>query len=599
MKLFSFLNKKKDDSTTFENPNDENASFVSDDTKVIDGAIPEEIQHSDAPEKVAVKKNTHKGISLDGLKLSALIRLLLALAVMILAEAGSFDKLIYVLLMAATALIAGYDVIIAAVDAIAKKNYFAYELLVLVAAVAVFATGSIREAVLMLMIYQLCVTLIDFLVFQTRSITKEYISADRCAEKTLLESILGEGSAEYCSAGVTLVPYLELFTKAAVFAGVLYAIFIPLVSDITYTDSIRRCMMIIVLASPLSVLVSLPLCMITGISHAASCGVFVRDGKTLEAAAKVNSLVIDKADVLTVSAPRLVSYTSPIFDNDTFLRLAAHVACFSTQRAAIPIRNAYKGEYIDRIISDFNEQPGNYMMIIADNNEIALSTREVLNARRVEIPDMDESAGTMYYMTVAGKYAGAILLREEYGYGANYALDELCDITKSKVLLLTEDSITKAKEVAEMFNVPDYICECDIAKKYDSVNHVAAKQKDSDVLMFVTGEEMDMHTSAELYAKVGMDSEIADILIPGYDKNALPFNGLPYAISTAKRTKTIIGENIAASIAVKLILIILAFAGVAKIWFVVLADLVVGMLTIINTTRISDESVISKLKKSF
>ena len=48
---------------------------------------------------------------------------------------------------------------------------------------------------------------------------------------------------------------------------------------------------------------------------------------------------------------------------------------------------------------------------------------------------------------------------------------------------------------------------------------------------------------------------------------------------------------------IKLVLIILAFAGIATLWFVVLADMVAAMLTIINTSRISDVSIITKLFK--
>ena len=525
------------------------------------------------------------------------IRIAAAVALLIFANVLTLDNLIYKLILLAAILVAGFDIVLSSVNLIVEKKYFEYDIFILVATVAAFSAGCPEEAALLVIIYKLCKFLLDYLVGHVKATATDYIDDNKQREIEFLKDIICRPEAGKTSIEDKLAPIMDLFSKAAAAVGILYAIAMPLITNITYVASIRRGMMLIIVSAPLSVLASLPISSIIGICHSAACGVFMRDGETFELAAYLNTVIIDKAGVVTSGSPDLISFTSPVFNNDTFLNIAAHIAYNSSQRIAAPILRAFNGELHPEIIDTFKELPGNGMEISVKGVPLALSTKEMLDTRKIAIPAGSEMDGTVLYMTVAGKYAGGMQFNEKISPYAEAAISDLETVSGARIALLTDDNNAKSLNLAEKLSIKDYICECDTYKKYDAVKHTASKMRNSDVLMFVTSEELEYHTDADIDAKVGNSTEGTDMLIAGCGKGSLPLSSLPYACSAAKRTHSIQLENVIFAMLIKLVLIILAFAGIATLWFVVLADMVAAMLTIINTSRISDVSIITKLFK--
>ncbi len=530
--------------------------------------------------------------SLKGLNYRALARAGIAILLLIIANSLNLDKLIYSIILLAAILVAGFEIIFAAVSAIQNKDYFSYNIIILFSAIVAFIAGCKKEAVLLVVFYQIFKTLLDFLSRRVKATATDYISEEKPEDLVILRAILSQNEASETSAEEKLQPFLDSFAKAAVLVGIIYAAFMPLITDLTYVMAIRRGLMLILLSSPVSLLASLPISSIIGISHSASCGVFFRDAETLEKTAKLNTIVIDKADVITDGAPALVSFTSPVFDNDTFIKLAAYVAYNSEQRIASAILGAYKGNFHPEIIDSFKDIPGNSMEISVKNIPICLSTKEVLDTRRIDIPAFEEREGLVLYMTVAGRYAGGMQFSESVKHGTKSAVEEIKAISDINVILVTEDSRKLSKALADELDVDEFICECNTNKKLESVEYAVSRLDEDDVLMYISAENLDYHTDAAIDARIGYAADNADMLLA-----SAGLEGLPYACSTAKRTGRIQKENIAFAVLVKLVLIIMAFAGIATLWFVVMADFVAALLTIINTSRISDTSLITKIQE--
>ena len=60
---------------------------------------------------------------------------------------------------------------------------------------------------------------------------------------------------------------------------------------------------------------------------------------------------------------------------------------------------------------------------------------------------------------------------------------------------------------------------------------------------------------------------------------------LSEAIKTAKRTKTIIWQNVIFALGIKLVFIILGLFGVASMWEAVFGDVGVALLALLNSMR--------------
>ena len=539
---------------------------------------------SSRPEKKA------DGRYLQGFNFKSLIRAAVALVILIVANVFNFDKLIYILVALAALIVAGFGLILAAVKSIERKDYFSSQMLILVAAAGAFGAGCMREAILMLILGLILVTILDYIVYQEKLHTENYISDVNSDEFAILKAILSQKEAYETTLEAKLLPILDSFAKAAVLVGVLYAIFMPMIVDMTYLSSIRRGLMLILVASPVSMVASLPVSSAVGISTAAAYGAFIRDGKTLEMTGRLNTVILDKSDVVADGTPKLVSYTSPVFDNDTFLKVAAYIAFNSEQRIASAISNVYFGVVHPEVIGKFRAIPGNSMEMLVNGIPICLSTRTVLDSRRIQAPVIDETDGAVLYMTVAGKYAGAMQFSHAMNSNAKEVVEDIKNVTDAEIILFTEDSRRLTKIAADEILADEFVCECDTAKKLEAVEQVVTRADEADVIMYVTAENLDYHTSADIDGRVGYSADNADMLLAGSG-----LESLPYACAAAKRTKKIQRENLILAIAVKLVLIVLAFAGFATLWFVILTDTVAAILTVINTSRISDESFTSKL----
>ena len=75
--------------------------------------------------------------------------------------------------------------------------------------------------------------------------------------------------------------------------------------------------------------------------------------------------------------------------------------------------------------------------------------------------------------------------------------------------------------------------------------------------------------------------EAADIALMSDD-----LSKLPWLVRHSRRALSIIRQNIALSLAVKAIFVVLTFAGFASLWAAIAADMGVSLLVIFNALRL-------------
>ena len=255
--------------------------------------------------KKSSPKKRSKGIKPD---VFALSRAIVSALLLVLAYTVGAAPFVAVLILILAALISGFDLIFAAIDnALRKKNYFSSQCLIVICAIASFCAGCYIESVVMLAVYQLSSAFLTFAVKKTRSGLYNAVPESYGEEHTRLKSILNSPAASFNSAKDKCMPYFDLFSKAALIVGILFAVAVPFLTDMTYVMSIRRGCMLIVAAVPASALAALPLYSVAGLSHSAEYGVFIKNAKTLESIGSVSAVAYDKNGVFTEGEPKLVA----------------------------------------------------------------------------------------------------------------------------------------------------------------------------------------------------------------------------------------------------------------------------------------------------
>ena len=534
-------------------------------------------------------KNSRAGRSYAQ-EIVTLLRVALSAALLIAAYSVNAASLVSMLMLIAAALICGFDIVLAAVDKIIKKrDYLNDQLLVCLCAIACFCIGCYTETIVMLVVYQLGRTCLNFVIRKTKLGFYGAVSPEDREGSLRLRSILNSPGSLKNSVFDKYMPYIELFSKAAFIVGILFAAAVPLITDMTYVMSIRRGSMLIIAAVPISALAALPRYSLAGLSRAAEYGVYIKNTASLENTGDLASVIYDKADVFTDGTPKLVSVNSPILDNESFLQLAAYTAYSSEQRFAAPIVSAYSGDIITSYISDFKDIPGCGMEISLHGRSVLLGTGELFDAKGISIPDTERKSGYILYLAIGGRYAGSLTLKEKLNPYAESVISDFAALGGIKSVLLTEDGRDVSERLAKALNVDELHYECGFTEKADIIQKCKDQLAPDEKLMYISAENLEYHTAADIDAKVGTEFENADMLMSN-----VGIFGLPVAYTASHMVKRLSSENLVFTAVIKFVLVVLALTGSATLWFIVLLDFAASVFGVLNVVRMPSADTLSE-----
>ncbi len=525
------------------------------------------------------KRSAGKGYMQETL---AVIRALLSVLLLILAYSINASAFAAMLMLIAAALISGADIALTAVEKILKKkDYLNDQLLLFLCALVCFCIGCYTETIVMLCIYQVGRSCLRLVIKKTRRGFYDAVSADDREGSLRLRSILNSPAGAENSAEAKYMPYFELFSKAAFIVGIIYAVAVPFVTDMTYLMSIRRGCMLIAAAVPVSALAALPVYSLAGISRSAEYRVYVKNAASLENMEKLSAVIYDKADVFTDGTPKLTSLNSPVLDNSAFLMLAAYTAYLSEQRFAAPIVSAYGGDIVTSYISDFRDIPGCGMEISLRGRHVLLGTLELFDAKGITIPSGDRKGGYVLYLAINGRYAGSLTLKEKLNPYAESVISDFAALGGIRSILVTEDGRDISEKLAKTLKVDELHYECNFSEKSDIIQKCREQLAPDEKLMYISAEALEYHSAADIDAKVGSSFDSSDMLMSN-----VGIFGLPVAYTAAHMVKRLSVESLVFTVFVKLVLVVLALTGSVTLWFVMLLDFSASILGVLNVVRL-------------
>lgn len=521
-----------------------------------------------------------------GLDIFSLIRALISVCLLVLAYSIGAAPFVSILILILAALISGFDIILAAVEnALKRKDYFSGQTLIAISAAASFCVGCYIESIVMLAVYQISASLLAFAVKKTRVGLYDSVSESNAEGYARLRSILNSPAASYNSVKDKYMPYFELFSKAALIVGILFAIAVPFLTNMTYVMSIRRGCMLIAASVPVSALAALPLYSLAGLSHSAEYDVFVKNAKTLEKLGDLSTVIYDKNGVFTDGDPKLVSINSPVLDNEAFLRLAAYTAYNSSQRFVSSIVRAYSGDIIAEYITSFNDVCGCGMEAVIHGKHLLLGTQELFSARGINLPESEKKSGYILYLTIEHSYIGSLTLKENVNPYAESVISDLAALGGIKSVMMTDDGAEVSEKLSSALKIDELYYECSSDEKSGIVRENKSQMSDGSMLMYVSAKDQEPHSPADIDAKVGRSLGNADILM-----SSIGLFGLPVAYVSACRMRRLSIENLIFTSVVKLILIVLALTGSVTLWFIVLVNFASSIIGVLSTWRMTSEN---------
>lgn len=515
----------------------------------------------------------------------------LVTASLIFAASLIFNKLpefIGIIMLVASAVISGFDIAREAIGYAADRDFFATPVVVCAVTVLSFIIGFPIEGAALLILYQIGMFLLSYVEERSRLSAIELLQYhDDATVNKVIELVCKDGAGDMeiensmrYSAGSVL--------KLAVVFSLVYAVALPLITNYSYVVSIHRALTIILIASPMSVVVSMPITGIIGLCFSARHGVIFDNARCMELAADAGIAVFDNTGIISEDKPRLTGVYPEILDAVTFMAFAGHALYYSEQPVAKAVAAAYTKDYQPELIKNFTDIPGYGVEADIGGAHVVLANRELYSGRGVKLSDSNSDPGQCYYMTISNRYVGKIVISSQLNPEATELVISMREAGVSRCILLSEDGNIESRKVAEEMDFREVYGECDPAKKLRLVDDI--KTSSRKPVVYIYSKSVQEHSSADIDIRVSRKGKYADVIVfPEYLAN------LPFAFQICKRMREIAIENALFAFIIKAILIFLSIAGYCNIWFAIFMDMVAAIATILNSIRVTSESLVNIL----
>ncbi len=380
--------------------------------------------------------------------------------------------------------------------------------------------------------------------------------------------------------------FARYYTPIVTVGAVLLAILPPLFFGGGFGEWIQRACIFLVISCPCALVISVPLGFFGGIGAASKIGVLVKGSNYLEAVAEMNTIVLDKTGTLTKGEFKVTEVLPEECEKAELLELAALGEGYSNHPIAVSIREAYGQEPELARVHETSEIAGHGIEAEIDGKKVLLGNGKMMQENGISYTECD-SVGTVVYVAVEKKFAGAIVIADTVKSGAAEAIRSMKAVGVKKTVMLTGDRENVANSVASELGLDEVHAELLPGDKVERVEALLAGQPKGGRLAFVGDGINDAPVLTRADIGIAMGSMGSDAAIEAADVVLMDDDVRKIAsiVRISRKTLSIVKQNIVFALGVKALVLILGAFGVANMWEAVFADVGVAVLAILNSMR--------------
>lgn len=373
----------------------------------------------------------------------------------------------------------------------------------------------------------------------------------------------------------------KIYTPVVIGFAILVAIFMPLLFSVTYSESIYKALVFLVISCPCSIAISVPLSYFSGIGKASKKGILIKGSDYLDGLKDIGTIVFDKTGTVTVGnleVEEINSYKTEM-NRDEILKYFAMGESFSNHPIAKSILKKANMDIDLSQVKNYEEISGKGIKYEFEGKIIKIG-----NAKFVE-RESSQIIGTVLYLKIDDEVIGDIVLKDKIKPDAKQAINILKQMN-IKTHMFTGDKKEVAIETAKEVGIPNVVYEMLPADKYNKLEEVMKSEPKKTVFVGDGINDSPVLARADIgisMGGIGSSSaiEASDIAIMTDE-----LMKIVEGIKISKNTNKIIKQNLIFSIGVKIATLVLTLLGIADMWQAVFADVGVTLITILNTLRI-------------
>lgn len=385
-----------------------------------------------------------------------------------------------------------------------------------------------------------------------------------------------------------ITKFARYYTPTVVFAALALAIIPPLfIEGATFSDWVYRALSFLVVSCPCALVVSIPLGFFGGIGGASKNGILVKGGNYLEALNDVEMLVFDKTGTLTKGIFKVTEINSENnISKDELIAYAAYAENYSNHPIGASILKAY-GKEIDKYkIENYEEISGHGVKVIIDGKEVLAGNYKLMNRENIPYKQV-ETIGTLVHVAIDKKYAGYIVISDELKEDSAKAIKDLKAIGVKKTVMLTGDNEKVGSKIAKELRLDEVYAELLPDQKVEKLELLFKEKSPKGKIVFVGDGINDAPVLARADIGIAMGGVGSDAAIEAADVVIMTDepSKIASAIKIAKKTRSIVMQNIVFALGVKIIILGLVAIGMGTMWEAVFGDVGVALLAVLNAMR--------------
>lgn len=367
--------------------------------------------------------------------------------------------------------------------------------------------------------------------------------------------------------GVTFLPYF--FTDPYVFQDWFY-----------------KALIFLVISCPCGLVISIPLGYFGGIGAASANGILLKGSDYLDQLRKMNVLYLDKTGTLTEGSFEVQSVT--VYNGLSQEEVVSYAASLE-QHSTHPIGKAilsFKNGQAFYEVKDQVEISGKGVKGSVQQKRVLVGNVQLLNDHGVSLSTGDFTKPNTYvHIAVEDQHAGTITISDSLKEDSEQTIRALKENGVKRIVMLSGDNQQVASYVADQLGIDEAYGNLLPEDKYRFVEQSLGN---GNTVGFAGDGVNDapVITLADVgiaMGGVGSDAtiETADVII----QNDQPSKILT-GIDISRYTQKIVWQNIGFALGIKILVMVLATAGLATMWEAIFADVGVALIAIANAIRI-------------